>query len=361
MTEVITTGINLTKCGVLNCSASELKIAFKDAGIPTFRADQVLEWVYRFGKTSFYNMTNIGKSLQKQLDEMFYIHRPQIVDVASSSDGTKKFLLKLTDAATVECVYIPDTKRKTICVSSQVGCNVGCKFCNTGYSGLVRNLTAEEIVSQFLIVKDYMDMWNCDDRLSNVVFMGMGEPLLNYQNVLCAIDNMMLDGEAGLSRRKITLSTSGISPVIRKIAKDLPCRLAISLHAPNDEIRSSIMPINDIYNIGSIVAACEEYSAHHKFLKITFEYLLLGDVNDSRECAAELLNLLRPLHAKVNLLRFNEWDGCGFNASPGLKVREFASVLDDGGLEVSIRTRRGADIMAACGQLNANSNSHRVV
>ncbi|MDR1609643.1 MAG: 23S rRNA (adenine(2503)-C(2))-methyltransferase RlmN [Holosporales bacterium] len=361
MTGALTTDTNSAKHGVLNYAADELKACFKDAGIPAFRAAQVLEWVYRFGQTSFYDMTNIGKSLQKRLDEMFYIHRPQIVDVASSSDGTKKFLLRLADATTVECVYIPDVKRKTICVSSQVGCSVGCKFCNTGYSGFVRNLTAEEIISQFMVVKDYMGMWSCDDRLSNVVFMGMGEPLLNYQNVMRAIDNMMLDSEAGLSRRKITLSTSGISPIIHKVAKDLPCRLAISLHAPNDAMRSSIMPINEVYDIRSIMEACEEYSAHHKFLKITFEYLLLSGINDSKECAIELLNLLRSLNAKINLLRFNEWEGCEFKASPGLKVREFANILNDGGLEASIRTRRGADIMAACGQLSANSTGTRVV
>ncbi|MDR1365222.1 MAG: 23S rRNA (adenine(2503)-C(2))-methyltransferase RlmN [Holosporales bacterium] len=349
------------KSGILNHSADELKAILKEAGIPTFRASQIWEWIYRFGKTSFHDMTNIGKLLQGRLDEMFYIYRPQVINTAKSSDGTIKFLLRLSDTSTIECVYIPDVKRKTICVSSQVGCAMGCKFCSTGRLGFVRNLSAEEIISQFLIVKDYTNMWGCDDRLSNIVFMGMGEPLLNHQNVLRAIYNVMLDTEAGLSRRKITVSTCGISPIIRKISKELPCRLAVSLHAPNDEIRSSIMPINNTYNIASILDACKEYYSHHKFLKITFEYLLINGINDSKSCAIELRDLLKPLNAKVNLLRFNEWSGCEFKTSTGMKIQTFANVLKECDVEVSIRTRRGADIMAACGQLSSgNINSHAI-
>ncbi|MDR1333088.1 MAG: 23S rRNA (adenine(2503)-C(2))-methyltransferase RlmN [Holosporales bacterium] len=425
---------NSCKDGILNYSADELEAKFAEEGIPKFRASQVLVWLYRFGKTSFYDMTNIGTDLQKRLDEMFYIYRPQIIATAESADGTVKFLLEMSDRAMIECVYIPDIKRNTVCVSSQVGCAVGCKFCKTGDAGFTRDLLTEEIVSQLLVVRDYIGhqrkpsesellpgdsqciegtgstqqeadcglqlkpsesgllLGDTERRsgvyigvhehsstgstqqetdygglsegkstLTNVVFMGMGEPLLNYPNVLRAMRNMMLDEKVGLSRRKITVSTAGISPVIKQIAKDLPCRLAVSLHAPTDEIRSSIMPINNTYSIESILAACSEYHSHHKFLKITFEYLLLDGINDSKECAMSLLKLLKPLHSKVNILRFNSWDGCGFRASPSTKVQSFTRILSTGGLEVSIRSKRGADIMAACGQLSSNAGDCTVI
>jgi 23S rRNA (adenine2503-C2)-methyltransferase len=239
-------------------------------------------------------------------------------------------------------------------VSSQVGCAIGCKFCNTGYHGFIRNLSTEEIVSQFLIVKDYLDLWHSKtERLSNIVFMGMGEPMLNHKNVLRAIDLLISDETDGVSRRKITLSTSGIADVLKNIAKDLPCRLAVSLHAPNDSIRSKIMPINNIHNIRSILEACDEYKRHHEYLKITFEYLLLDGVNDSRECAYELLQLLSGRNYKVNLLQFNSWQGCQFEASSRNKVLDFARILKQGGIEAPIRARRGEDIMAACGQLKS--------
>jgi 23S rRNA (adenine2503-C2)-methyltransferase len=230
---------------------------------------------------------------------------------------------------------------------------MGCKFCNTGHHGFTRNLTIEEIISQFLVVRDYLGNSSSEERLTNIVFMGMGEPLLNHHNVLRAITNLMWDEETGISRRRITLSTAGIADVLEEIAAELPCRLAISLHAPNDKIRSRIMPINDRYNIESIMRACNKYTHHHEYLKITFEYLLLDGINDSNECARELLNLIRGLNAKVNLLQFNTWEGCSFSPSPQNRVLEFSRILEGAGIEAPIRHRRGEDIMAACGQLKA--------
>lgn len=342
------------KQGILNYKKEELEKLFAEIGLPRFRVKQIFVWLYRFGKTSFFEMTNLGKDLQTKLDELFYIYRPEIAKISKSEDGTIKFLLRLSDSNTIESVFIPELKRNTICVSSQVGCSVGCKFCNTGYNGFLRNLSAEEIISQFLIVKDYLKLWNSDtDRLSNIVFMGMGEPLFNYENVSKSIENIMSDETEGLSRRKITISTSGISSVLMNIVKDLPCRLAISLHAPNDKIRSKIMPINNTYNIDSIMKACQEYSKYHEYLKITFEYLLLKDINDSKECAYELVSLLKNINGKVNLIQFNSWKGCSFE--PSLKAKEFSKILYRSGLEAPIRTRRGEDIMAACGQLSSNN------
>lgn len=397
------------KLGILNFSKSELKEIFEKNNIKKFRVDQVLIWIFRYGKTSFFDMTNVGKETQKKLDDIFYIHRPEIVNVQKSKDGTIKFLFavsrKVSDSnktdkkflenccksfeaksseispphifdcatelvkkslteetffeknyVTLETVYIPSEKRNTICVSSQIGCAVGCKFCNTGYNGFVRNLTPEEIVGQYLAVKDYLGLWTDSvERLSNIVYMGMGEPLYNIDNVLKSIDHLMDDPEEGVSRRKITLSTSGIVPVMKKISKDLKCKLAVSLHAPNDEIRSKIMPINDMYNIKSLMEACELYYKHHPYLKITFEYLLLNGINDSEKCARELLNLIKNLNAKVNLIRFNPWEGAEFMPSSEKKVNAFARILRSGGIESPVRERRGEDIMAACGQLKSSS------
>ncbi|MBR1479540.1 MAG: 23S rRNA (adenine(2503)-C(2))-methyltransferase RlmN [Alphaproteobacteria bacterium] len=342
------------KHGILSYTQSELEGVFSELGLPRFRAAQVFTWVFRFGKTSFFEMTNIGKALQEKLDQMFHIYRPEVARVSRSRDGTVKFLLELADKNTIETVFIPETHRNTICVSSQVGCSVGCKFCNTGYGGFIRNLSAEEIISQFLAVKGYLHLWTPGaDRLSNVVFMGMGEPLFNYDNVSRAIQNLMWDEREGLSRRRITLSTSGIAPVLERVARDLPCRLAVSLHAPNDELRTRIMPINQTYDISSIMKACKLYSEHHKFLKITFEYLLLRDINDTDICARELVALLSGVNAKVNLLQFNSWNGCTFK--PSQRTIRFAKILQNAGLEAPIRTRRGEDIMAACGQLRTEN------
>ncbi|GHT89310.1 dual-specificity RNA methyltransferase RlmN [Alphaproteobacteria bacterium] len=351
------------KKGILNYTKSELIELVSEKNIEKFRVEQIFIWIYRFGKTSFLDMTNLNKNLRNILDNEFYIYRPKIANVAKSVDGTIKFLLELDDKKTIETVFIPEfnddsigeknLKRTTICVSSQIGCAVGCKFCNTGYGGFCRNLTTEEIIGQFLIVKDYLKFWENPDRLSNIVFMGMGEPLFNYENVLKAIDNIIADEMEGVSRRKITISTSGISSILSKISQNICCKLAISLHAPNNEIRSKIMPINNTFNIESIINACIEYSKYHEYLKITFEYLLLRGVNDSENCAIELAKLFRNLNAKVNLLQFNPWPGCDFIPSTEATVAQFQHALEKSGINVTLRKRRGEDIMAACGQLNS--------
>jgi 23S rRNA (adenine2503-C2)-methyltransferase len=332
------------KKGILNTSLSEFENFLKEEGIQKFRAKQIFSWIYTHNKTSFFEMSNIGADLQELLDSRFYVYRPKIVDILVSVDDTAKLLLKLDDDNMIETVYIPTENRKTICVSSQVGCPVGCKFCNTGHNGFSRNLSVEEIIGQYFAVRDYL---SGSATISNIVFMGMGEPLLNIENVTAAIaafSNL-------ISIRKITLSTSGISDVLSRIVPALKCKLAISLHAPNDSIRSSIMPINDTYNIQSIMEACSIYRKHHKFLKITFEYLMLDGINDSEDCARELVGLIEGLNAKVNILTFNLWEGCNFTPSSAQSVRKFVRILEKNGIEAPIRTSKGHDIMAACGQL----------
>lgn len=401
------------KKGILNFSREELIDIFRDdLGLKKYQVDQVLLWIFRYGVKSFFEMTNINKNNQRKLDDYFYIYRPNIVNVQKSEDGTIKFLLELPDHEdtqrndenlkdteflerecqskesldsipsfrtvyndnsipviknsltnrkkffTIETVFIPSKKRNTICVSSQVGCVVGCKFCNTGYNGFKRSLSTEEIVGQYFIVKDYLGLWgDSDERLSNIVYMGMGEPLYNINNVLKSIDSIIYDEKEGLSRRKITVSTSGIVPVMKDIIKDLKCRLAISLHAPNNKIRSEIMPINDIYDIDSLIDVCREYCEYHPSMRITFEYLLLKDINDSKECAYELVDLIRGLNAKVNIIQFNSWEGSTFIPSPKKRVLDFVKILEDSGIEAPIRERRGEDIMAACGQLKSSKLS----
>lgn len=343
------------KQGILNLSKNEIVKWLGDNKFPKFRADQILLWLYRFGTSSFFEMRNIGKNLQNLLDESFYIYRPEIIQHQKSTDGTIKFLLKINGKDTIETVFIPDKNRNTLCVSCQVGCSLGCKFCNTGYHGFARNLSIQEIIGQFLIVKDHLKLWEENSaRLSNVVFMGMGEPLLNIENVLQSVEMLLYDEEEGLSRRKITISTSGVVPVLNKISKDLKTRLAISLHAPNNEIRNKIMPINNVYNIESLMDACKTYCNYHPSLKITFEYLMLRDLNDSEEQAYELAKLLRNINSKVNIIRFNEWPNCTFKSSDKKTIEKFIKILLDHNIETMIRSRRGRDIMAACGQLQSS-------
>ncbi|MDR0552546.1 MAG: 23S rRNA (adenine(2503)-C(2))-methyltransferase RlmN [Holosporales bacterium] len=334
------------KKGILNITRAEFEAFLQEREFPKFRAKQVFSWLYKHNKASFFEMSNIGAELQNLLDSEFYIYRPKIVSILTSVDGTTKLLLELENGSTIETVYIPTEDRNTICVSSQVGCPVGCKFCNTGYNGFTRNLSAEEIIGQYFAIRDYLGD-SVKNPISNIVFMGMGEPLLNVENVLASIDAF----STVISARKITLSTAGISNVLSRIAPDLKCKLAISLHAPNDKIRSSIMPINDTYNIESIIDACKIYYKHHGFLKITFEYLMLDGINDSEKCASELVTLIKDLNAKVNILAFNLWNGCHFIPSSALAVRKFVKILEKNGIEAPIRISRGRDIMAACGQL----------
>ena len=318
--------------------------------LPKFRALQVFGWICKHGKVSFADMPNIGQKLQRFLQENFFIYMPDVSDIQRSIDGTTKLLLKLADANTIETVLIPEKDHNTLCISSQVGCAVGCKFCNTGFNGFIRNLTVDEIIGQYIAMHHITGK-----EISNIVFMGMGEPLFNVENVLKSIEIFINPDMFGLSKRKITLSTSGITPVLEKIVATLPVKLAISLHAPNDEIRDKIMPINKKYNLKNLLHVCELYNKYNAFLRITFEYLLLKDVNDSDNCAIELAKICGKINAKVNIIRFNSWPGSCFTESSAKTVIKFAKILSKYGIDAPIRGRHGIDIMAACGQLQARN------
>lgn len=341
--------------GILNFTIEQLIPQFGKLGLAKFRVNQVLDWVYDKGITNFDQMTNLNTSTQHQLSDNYYIYRPQISKIDKSTDGTAKLLLTLKDGLTIETVFIPEEHRNTVCVSTQVGCTVGCKFCNTGYNGFKRNLTAEEIIGQLLTVKDYVKGWSsATQRISNVVLMGMGEPLYNWANVSIALENLNLGSEKQrITPKHITLSTSGIVPVLEKIIPTLECNLAISLHASNAVTRSSIMPINDLYNLEKLLTVCRKYSKIHPNRLITFEYLLLENVNDSATMAKQLIKLLHGIKCKVNLIQFNSWSGNKYQGCDIKHMEEFRKILVSAGLTATIRRSRGRDVMAACGQLQS--------
>lgn len=343
--------------GILNYSKEQLIQMFNSINLPKFRVTQVLDWIYNNGCKSFSNMTNISKELQELLNKNYYIYRPTIIKTDKSIDGTIKFLLKLHNNNTIETVFIPENNRNTICISSQVGCAVGCKFCNTGYNGFKRNLTVEEIVSQVLIVKDYVNSWEIKDKIiTNIVVMGMGEPLFNWDHVNIALQNLTIGKNQGISAKHITVSTSGIVPVLNKIVDKFDYNLAISLHAPNDEIRSSIMPINRIYPLKDLLNTCKIYNKLHKNKLITFEYLMLNNINDSEKNARQLIKLLHQIKCKVNLIKFNSWEGDIFTGSSMEQIKYFQQILNKSGVTATIRCSKGQDIMAACGQLQSQNN-----
>ena len=343
--------------GILTYSKEHLIQLFDSINLQKFRVDQVLEWIYNKGCTSFYTMNNIGKVLQDLLSKRYYIYRPIIVKTSKSVDGTIKFLLRLVDNNTIETVFMPETSRNTICISSQAGCAIGCKFCNTGYNGFKRNLTVEEIVSQVLIVKDYLNSWQIKENvITNIVVMGMGEPLFNWNNVNIALQNLQLGKDNRISKKHITVSTSGIVPVLKKIINTFDYNLAISLHAPNNEIRSNIMPINNMYSLKELLDVCKLYNSIHKNKLITFEYLMLNDVNDNETHAKQLIKLLHGIKYKINLIKFNSWAGDSFIGSTMDKIKSFQKILNKSGIITTIRCSKGQDIMAACGQLQSQNN-----
>ena len=333
---------------IINYSKTELENQFSELNLTKYRVKQVMNWIYEHGVSSFDLMTNISLKDRELLKTKYYIYRPELANVQKSVDGSIKFLLKLQDGKTIETVYIPEANRKTVCVSSQVGCAVGCKFCNTGYNGFQRNLTTEEIVTQVLFIKDYLKLWNSNQKITNVVFMGMGEPLYNWKAVSTAIKNLQI---GNIGQRKITLSTSGIVPVLQKIIEELDCNLAISLHAPNTEIRSSIMPINDIYNLDQLMDICKQYNKLHPNYLIMFEYLVLSEINDSIVHARKLVKLLHGIKCKVNLIKYNAWTNDIFQGTDIDHIIQFRDFLNKHGIVATIRQSKGQDIMAACGQL----------
>jgi 23S rRNA (adenine2503-C2)-methyltransferase len=331
-------------------------------GAPAFRARQLWHWIYHRGATDFAAMTSLAKDFRARLAEQFVIERPTIATAQHSVDGTRKWLLRFGDGQEVETVHIPEEDRGTLCVSSQVGCTLTCKFCHTGTQRLVRNLSATEIVGQVMTARDQLGEWPSpqDGRLlSNIVLMGMGEPLYNYDNVAQAM-KIAMDGEGiAISKRRITLSTAGVAPMIERCGRELGVNLAISLHAVNDELRDQIVPINRKYPLATLLEACRNYPGLTNARRITFEYVMLKDVNDSPAEARELARLLKGIPAKVNLIPFNPWPGAPFECSDDVAIKRFSDIVFDAGYSSPIRTPRGQDIMAACGQLKSASIKKR--
>ncbi len=343
---------------LIGLSREDLLAEMEAMGEKPFRVKQIWHWLYNKGVTDFSKMSTLAKPLQARLAEKYLISRPQVITEKNSTDGTRKWLLRFADGKEVETVYIPEEDRGAVCLSTQVGCQMGCRFCHTGTQGFQRNLTAGEIVGQFLAARDSYGEWPTpvDETryLSNIVVMGMGEPLNNYDQLVKAM-RIIMDGEGlAISKRRITVSTSGIADKIPNLAKDLGVRLAISLHAPNDTIRNQIMPINRKYPLAVLINACKEYQRlceHRQY--ITMEYVMLKGINDSPENARELIQLVKGLEVKFNLIPFNPWEGCVFEPSSNNTIHKFAKILEDAYFAAPIRQSRGQDIMAACGQLKS--------
>lgn len=352
-------GRNDLRRNLVGLSRDALKATLAEAGLEPFRARQVWQWIYWHGVTDFGRMTNIARKTQLRLAELFVIERPQIVTEQRSVDGTRKWLLRFPDGNEAETVNIPEEDRGSVCVSSQVGCTLTCSFCHTGTQALVRNLTPDEIVGQFMVARDSYGEWptptDATRMLSNIVMMGMGEPLYNFDNVSTALRIVMDEQGIALSRRRITLSTSGVVPMIPKVGELLDVNLAVSLHAVTDAVRDTLVPINRKWPIAELLAACAAYPGAKNSRRITFEYAMLKGINDSDADARELVRLLKPLHAKVNLIPFNPWPGAPYECSSNNRMHRFAEIVNDGGLSAPIRTPRGRDIAAACGQLKSQS------
>ncbi len=351
---------------LIGLSPEELQQVFEAHGLPRFRAKQVWHWIYHRGVRDFESMANLPKDMRALLVEKYSIERPTVITEQKSSDGTIKWLLAMSDGQQIETVFIPEAERGTLCVSSQVGCTLTCKFCHTGTQPLVRNLGAHEILQQVMHARDVLGEWpKTGDKgdkardLTNIVMMGMGEPLYNYENVAKALKICMDEEGLGISKRRITLSTSGVVPQIRQCGEELNVNLAISLHAPSDELRSSIMPINNKYPLAELLEACRTYPGVSTIRKITFEYVMLKDVNDSDEMARQLAELLLDIPCKINLIPFNAWEGSGYECSTSERIESFARILTDIGYDAPIRRPRGRDILAACGQLKSESQRGR--
>lgn len=349
---------------VLGLDRDELRAALIEVGVPEaqarMRASQVWHWVYHRGVTDFAAMANIAKDTRALLAEHFVVGRPEVVTAQVSTDGTRKWLLRAPDGNEFEMVFIPDADRGTLCVSSQVGCTLNCRFCYTGTMKLVRNLTPGEIVGQVMLARDALGEWPSaqDGRLlTNIVMMGMGEPLYNFDNVKKALNIIMDEAGIQLSRRRITLSTSGVVPMMARAGEEIGVNLAVSLHAVTKEVRDEIVPLNRKYGIEELLAACAAYPGANNARRITFEYVMLKDKNDSDEDARELVRLLRKykIPAKVNLIPFNPWPGSAYECSDWKQIERFSDIVFRAGISAPIRTPRGRDIMAACGQLKSES------
>lgn len=330
------------------------------------RVGQIWQWIYQWGVRDFALMTNLSKTFRAELAETFVIEIPEVVSKQVSADGTRKYLVRIAGGHEVEVVYIPEDSRGTLCISSQVGCTLTCSFCHTGTQKLVRNLTAAEIVGQVMMARDDLGEWpqpgdrNTETRLlSNIVLMGMGEPLYNFENVRDAM-NIAMDPEGiQLSRRRITLSTSGVVPEIARTAQEIGCLLAVSFHATTDETRDKLVPINKRWNIAALLDVLRTYPKVSNSERITFEYVMLDGVNDTKEDAHRLVELIKGIPAKINLIPFNEWPGAPYKRSSGNRIHAFAEIINNAGYPSPIRRPRGEDIMAACGQLKSATERAR--
>ena len=348
-----------------------------DAKAAKLRSKQVFHWLYHRGVTEFEAMTDIAKTMRPWLTERFVIGRPEVVEAHHSTDGTRKWVLRTADGNDFEMVFIPDADRGTLCISSQVGCTLNCRFCHTGTMRLVRNLTPGEIVGQVMLARDSLGEWpkgsmagldevedsaeyTSDGRLlTNIVLMGMGEPLYNFDNVAKALRIIMDPEGISVSKRRITLSTSGVVPMMARCGDELGVNLAVSLHACTDDLRDQLVPINRKHPIKELLKACRAYPGANNARRITFEYVMLEGINDSAADAKELLRLVRGIPAKFNLIPFNPWPGAPFECSSPATMKRFAKILNDSGLSAPIRAPRGRDIMAACGQLKSASQRQR--
>jgi 23S rRNA (adenine2503-C2)-methyltransferase len=355
MTALIATSAAEPRVNLLGMTRAQLEAWFAELGEKSFRAQQVLKWIHHQGETDFDAMSNLGKALREKLKARAEIRPPEIVSQHDSSDGTRKWAIRVEGGGLVEAVLIPDGNRATLCVSSQVGCSLDCSFCSTGKQGFQRDLTAAEIIGQlWLAIKSYDAFQSGKGRVvTNVVMMGMGEPLMNFDPVVSAMNLMMEDLAYGISKRRVTLSTSGVVPALDKLAEVSDVSLAVSLHAPNDELRSQLVPINRKYPIARLLESCRNYIDAQSDNKrvVTIEYTLIAGVNDQPEHARELVELLRDFPCKINLIPFNPFPKSGYRRPSGNAVSRFWQVLVDAGYIVTVRTTRGDDIDAACGQL----------
>ena len=355
---------------IVGLTRERLRDALIAAGTPEkqarMRTGQIWQWVYQWGVRDFGQMTNLAKAYRADLADRFVIEIPEVVSRQVSTDGTRKYLVRIAGGHEVEVVYIPEEGRGTLCISSQVGCTLTCSFCHTGTQRLVRNLTAAEIVGQVMMARDDLNEWpeqgapKDETRLlSNIVLMGMGEPLYNFENVRDAM-NIVMDPEGiQLSRRRITLSTSGVVPEIARTADEIGCQLAVSFHATTDETRDKLVPINKRWNIATLLDALRSYPKVSNSERITFEYVMLRGVNDSDDDARRLVELIKGIPAKINLIPFNEWPGAPYRRSSNNRIRAFADIIYKAGYASPIRTPRGEDIMAACGQLKSATERAR--
>ncbi|BBK39574.1 dual-specificity RNA methyltransferase RlmN [Allostella sp. ATCC 35155] len=350
------------RLNLVGMDRAELTAVLAEEGLEPFRARQLWHWIYHRGVTDFAEMTTLAKPVRERLATRFAVRRPTVARAETSADGTRKWLLRFVDGQEAETVHIPEEDRGTLCVSSQVGCTLACRFCHTGTQPWVRNLGPAEIVGQVMTARDALGEWPApkeDRQLTNIVLMGMGEPLYNWDNVAKAM-RIAMDGEGlSVSRRKITLSTAGVVPMMKRCGEELGVQLAVSLHAVTDELRDVLVPLNKKYPIAELMQACRDYPGASNARRITFEYVMLKGVNDSPADARALVRLLEGIPAKVNLIPFNAWPGAPFECSSNNAIRAFGDIVNAAGYSSPVRQPRGRDILAACGQLKSDSVRRR--